>query len=100
MLGKKKAPIKRLKKIANQVLAFYAKGIGNEKNINKKIEKFRIPRTESPCYNSKESDKITNNAAFCETWHTLECEDGVLIIKLQKSKKNTDYVQYDEYIFK
>lgn len=101
LLRNDKIPIKKLQKIANEIIDLYEKGIGNKKCIDRKLKKYQIPKSVSTdCIVGKEAGLKQKKAPLGVSFYTLECPMGLAIIRLNKIAAKTRYVYYNEYIFK
>lgn len=93
--------MKKLQKIANEIIDLYEKGIGNKKCIDRKLKKYQLPKSEATdCLFDKEAEAQKRAAPFGVSFYTIECSTGLAIIRLNKIAAKTRYVFYNEYIFK
>ena len=94
-------PIKKLRKLADEIIELRLNGIGNKKCIDRKIKKYQIAKSVvTDCIVGKEAASKQKVAPFGISFYTIECSKGVAIVRLNKIAPKTRYVYYNEYIFK
>lgn len=101
LLRNDKIPIKKLRKIVDEIIDLHLNGKGNKKCIDRNLKKYQIPKSVSTdCIVGKEAGMKQKAAPFGVSFYTIECPTGLAIIRLNKIAANTRYVYYNEYIFK